>query len=137
MKKNLLTFLFVVAFLCGGALVVSAKNSSPSANSVAVSKRLSVAKTISNKTKALKARCEVGRGCGAELAMLFLWNTLYESVCAPDYITGCSPLLENALTGVGTRYEECLNNPARSSVRNIDRNMDRNKIQKPRDVTSE
>jgi hypothetical protein len=53
MKKNLLTLMFIVTFLCFGATFASAKTSSPTKNSVNVS-----AKAMSIKIKALKAKCK-------------------------------------------------------------------------------
>lgn len=131
MMKNLLSFLFVIAFLCCGALAVSAKTSSSPANSVAVSKRVLVANTKAN---SLKTRCKIGIGCSQELSILMAINAVYEYNCAPDYVTGCSPTLESMLTGAGDVYESCLSSPFLS--KNTDRTMDRNKTEKSRDVTS-
>lgn len=132
MMKNLLSFLFVIAFLFGGALAVSAKTSSSPANSVAVSKRVSVANTKAN---SFNARCKVESGCGTDLAVLLLWNAIYEYQCPPPYEASCAPGTAQALINAGIAYETCLNSPFLS--KNIDRKMDRNKIAKPRDVVSE
>jgi hypothetical protein len=131
MKKILLSFLFVIAFLCGSALVVSAKTTSSPANSVAVSKKVLVAKT---KAKSLKASCEVNSGCAGELLVLLFWNSVYEYYCAPDYLASCESGTANAVINAGYAYEQCLANPILS--KNTDRTMDRNKTVKLRDVTS-
>lgn len=132
MKKNLLSFLFVIAFLCGGALAVSAKTSSSPANSVAVSKKVLVANT---KAKSLKVKCKPVTGCGGELLLLLTVNSIYESACAPDYLASCSPGLASYLQGAGMAYEACMSNPLLS--KNTDKTMDRNKTEKSQDVTSE
>lgn len=133
MMKNLLSFLFVIAFLCGGALVVSAKTSSSPANSVMVSKRLSPAKIISNKIVALKARCGVD-DCGHELQLLLNINDIYEQACPPPYYASCEPDLANAVIRAGNDYEQCLNSPL--NAKNIDTTVDRNKAIKPHDINS-
>lgn len=130
MKKNLLTLMFVVALLCGSALVVSAKTSSSPANSVAVSKKVSVANT---KAKSLEARCKANSACGEELFVLLFWNAVYEYYCAPDYSVSCEQGTANAVINAGYAYEQCLNNPLLS--KNTDRTMDRNKTVKFRDTT--
>lgn len=125
MKKNFLTLMFVVAFLFGSALVVSAKSaktSSSPANSVAVSKKVLLAKTKAN---SLKVECKSEQMCASELALLLAYNALYEYNCAPDYIVGCSPTLEYLLIGAGMAYEHCISYPHMS--KNTDRTMDRNK----------
>lgn len=124
MKKNLLTLMFVIAFICVGVSVASAKNASSLGNSVAVSKRLSPAKIISNKIKALKARCGVD-DCGHELSLLLNINDIYEDACAPDYIVGCDSGLEAAVIKAGEDYEACLNSGPVS--KNLDKTMNRNK----------
>lgn len=131
MKKNLLTLMFVIAIICVGSSVASAKKHSSPANSVAGAKKLLAANTRAN---SLRAGCNVRRTCGAELAMLFFWNGLYESSCAPNYVVGCSQFLENQVIGAGMAYEACLNNPL--SSKNIDSNIDRNKAEKPQNVMS-
>lgn len=132
MKKNLLTFLFVVAFLCGSALVVSARNSSSPTNSVAVTKTLLVAKI---KAKLLKARCEDETGCGSELRLLLGLNALYEERCASGgYSASCETELATYLIRAGELFEQCLD--MRNVAKNIDGTIDRNKREKPRDVKS-
>lgn len=130
MKKNLLTFLFVIVLVCAGALVVSAKNTSSSANSVAVSKRVLVANT---KAKSLEARCENNR-CGFELRVLLELNAYYEQSCAPLYLGSCEPRLADAVIQAGDEFEQCLDD--RLLAKNIDRTIDRNKREKSRDVKS-
>lgn len=131
MKKNLLTFLFVMVFVCGGALVVSAKNTSSPANSVAVSKNL-----LSSKDKAkelykarvlansLKNKCGGGGGCGNELAFLIISNDIYSSYCAEGgYQVGCAPVLEGVLLFAAAAYEACIS----GFTSNIDKEVNRNK----------
>jgi ABC-type transporter MlaC component len=85
MKKNLLTLMFVVTFLCFGATFASAKTSSPIENSVNTS-----AKAMSIKIKALKAKCK--QDCGFELQNLQNINDIYESYCAAGgYQSSCQP----------------------------------------------
>lgn len=132
MKKNLLTFLFVIAFICVGVSAASAKDSSSLGNSVAVSKRLSVAKTISDKIKSLKARCAAG-DCQLELDILLKINDVYGELCAPRYSGGCASDLERLLIRVADDYERCYYG---NFAKNMDRDMDRNKIEKPRDIMS-
>lgn len=133
MKKNLLTLMFVIAFICVGVSVASAKNYSSPENSVAVSKRLSPAKIISNEIKGLKARCGL-QDCGIELQLLLNINDIYEQACPPPYYASCEPGLAGAVISAGNDYENCLNSPY--SSKNTDGTMDRNKTAKPRDVTS-
>lgn len=129
MKKNLLTLMFVIAFICIGVSVASAKNSSSPGNSVAVSKRLSPAKTISNKIKALKAKCGVADPCAAQLADLVDANFFYEIQCADGgYLVGCAPRDEAYLLQCADRYELCLWYNGYS--KNIDKTMARNKRQR-------
>lgn len=130
MKKNLLTFLFVVAFLCGGALAVSAKNTLLPANSVAVSKS---AKKVSKEIKSLKANCKFD-DCGYELQFLLDVNDFYNQQCAPNYYSSCEPDLANALIRAGNDYEACLDSPYQS--KKVDRNMDRKKIEQHQAVLS-
>ena len=130
MMKNLLSFLFVIAFLFGGALAVSAKTSSSPANSVAVSKRVLV---VMAKANSLKTRCKFD-DCGIELQLLLNINDIYEQACPPPYYASCEPGLASALITAGNDYERCLNSPLNS--KNTDETMDRNKTAKPRDVTS-
>lgn len=131
MKKNLLSFLFVIAFLCSGALVVSAKNTSSSANSVAVSKNVLVAKTKAN---SLEARCKVEVPCSGELTVLLLVNSLYESYCAEGgYQVSCAPFVAGALIDAGNAYQGCMDV---FLSKNTDRTVDRKKTEKSRDVTS-
>lgn len=131
MMKNLLSFLFVIAFLFGGALAVSAEPSASPANSVAVSKRVLFAKTKAN---SLKTRCKSG-DCSGELADLLFWNSIYEYSCAPDYLVSCSPILAGVLVGAGAVYEGCLNAHNMSMLKDTDRTMDRNKTERFRNVT--
>ena len=143
MKKNLLTFLFMVVLVCAGALVVSAKNTSSSANSALVSKDVLVAKTKVNSkelTKAralansLKARCKVDIPCSGELTMLLLLNSAYESYCGSGgYQVSCAPFLADMLIAAGGAYEGCMNV---YYSKNTDRTIDRKKTEKSRDVTS-
>ena len=132
MKKNLLTFLFLIAFICVGVSVASAKNSSSPGKSVVVSKKVLVAKT---KAASLKIRCESSGDCAAQLRDLLFFNAIYEYWCAPSYASGCAPIAEGVLIGAGAAYEYCLNANA-SVLKNKDRNMVRNKTEKSRDVTS-
>ncbi len=129
MKKNLLTFVFVIAFLCGGALAVSAKTASSSGNSVAVSKRISPAKTISNKIKALEAKCAMVP-CESQLIDLIDANAYYEILCGgTGYPVGCGGLAEQYLLERAAVYELCLWWNGYS--KNIDKTKDRNKRQGP------
>ena len=108
MKKHLLTFLFVIVFICVGVSVASAKNSSAPGNSVAVSKSLSPARTISNKIKGLKSKCAVVP-CAAQLDALLEANFFYEIACASGgYQVGCSPGDEAYLLQTASIYELCL-----------------------------
>ena len=120
----------MIAFLCGGALAVSAKNSSSLGNSVAVSKRLSPAKIISNKIKALEAKCKA-MACEYELQELLFNNMLYENQCAAGgYQAGCAPVAELILLQSAAEWEECMYWSGGFNVKNIDKNMDRNKRQR-------
>ena len=124
MKKNLLTFLFVIAFICVGVSFASAKNSSSTGNSIAVSKRLSPAKTISNKIKALEAKCRLVP-CQSQLQDLLEANFFYEIQCAGGgYQLGCGD--EAYLLQTADIYELCLwwNG---YSLKNTDKKMDRDK----------
>lgn len=116
--------MFVIAFICVGVSVTSAKNSSSSENSVNVSKRLLAANPISNK---IKARCKAD-DCGQELSELQNINDIYEGACAPNYLGSCEPGLAGAVIRAGERYEACLNSPYQA--KNIDRTMDRKNIEK-------
>ncbi len=108
MKKNLLTFLFLIAFICVGVSVASAKNSSSSGNLVAMSKRLSPAKAISNKIKALEAKCRLVP-CQSQLQDLLEANFFYGIWCADGgYQVGCSPAEEAYLIQTAEIYEFCL-----------------------------
>jgi hypothetical protein len=131
MKKNLLTLMFVIAFICVGVSVASAKNASSSANSVAVSKKVLVSKTKAN---SLKAICMVA-DCGHELQLLLNINDIYEQACPPPYSASCEPDLANAVIRAGNDYEQCLNSPP-YNAKNIDRTVNRNKAIKPQDVKS-
>lgn len=131
MKKNLLTLMFVIAFICVGVSVASAKSSSSLGNSVAGSKKVLVANT---KAKSLKVKCMPEAACADELAVLLAVNAVYEYNCAPNYVVGCSSTLENMLIGAGMNYENCLLNSINS--KNTDRTINRNKTVKSRDVTS-
>ena len=127
MKKNLLTFMFVIAFLCGGALAVSAKTFSSSGNSVAVSKRLSVAKNTSIKNKGLKAKC---MACQYELENLVTNNAVYEAACASGgYQNDCAPVARLLLLQSAEDYEECIYWDLYFNGKNIDKTKDRNKKQ--------
>jgi hypothetical protein len=122
MKKNLLTLMFVVTFLCFGATFASAKNSSPTKNSVNVS-----AKAVSTKIKALTAKCKFDE-CGYELSVLVGANDLYEYYCAAGgYQGSCQSQLASRLIQLGNEYVACLNG---NQAKNTDRTMDRNKIEK-------
>lgn len=131
MKKNLLTLMFVIAFVCVGVSVASAKNSSSPRNSVAVSKKILVAKTKAN---SLKARCNVLIPCSGELTVLLLVNSLYESYCASgNYQVSCAPFLAGALIDAGNAYQGCMDV---FISKNIDRKIDRKKTEKSRNATS-
>lgn len=126
MKKNLLTLMFVIAFICVGVSVASAKNASSLGNSVAVSKKLSPAKTISNKIKALEAICNGMVPCAAQLDWLLQVNQIYEFDCAAGgFQVGCSPDAERDLIEAANIYELCL--WWNGHMKNIDKTKDRNK----------
>lgn len=131
MKKNLLVFLFVITFMCVGASVVSAKTPASSETPNSMSKRLLVAKAFSNKIKALKAKCNVAAPCQQQLDNLIAINTIYDDACGPDYPLGCEPSIERSLREAATAYERCLNGELELS-KNIDRTMDRKKVEKSR-----
>jgi hypothetical protein len=119
MKKNLLTLMFVLAFICVGVSVASAKNSSSSKNSVSESKA-----TV-NKIKALRAVCNTD--CGQLLAELQTLNENYEASCAPTYFWLCQRATADTLIDMGNEYNaNCANYPV--SVTNVDRNINRNKL---------
>ncbi len=105
MKKNLLTFLFVVAFLCCGTLVASAKTSLSSMNSAELSK---AARTISNNIEALAAKCQVGMDCEGELHALREANKRYLLECSPPYDASCAPRWARQLIVAGEQYDECV-----------------------------
>jgi hypothetical protein len=109
MKKNLLTLMFVVTFLCFGATFASAKTSSPTKNSANVSKKTSAAKAISNKIEALKAKCKANVPCQSQLQDLLEANFFYGIACADGgYQVGCSPIDEAYLIQTASIYELCL-----------------------------
>lgn len=131
MKKNLLTFLFVIAFICVGVSVASAKNTSSTEKPVAVSKKLSPAKIISNKIKALEAKCGTTMTpCASQLQDLINANFFYEIQCAPNFLVGCAPGEEANLLRAAAIYEGCLWWNGYNS-KNIDKTKDRNKKQEP------
>ena len=136
MKKNLLTFLFVIAFVCVGTLVVSAKTPSSSENSANVSKRLVAVKTFSNKTKAVKAKCNAAP-CDGLRDNLIALNTIYDNACGPAYLSGCEPDLAGDLQRAGGAYENCLNGGSPELAVKTDRAIDRNKSVKSRVLSSE
>lgn len=127
MKKNLLTFLFVAAFLCCGTLVASAKTTSSSGNSVAVSE---AARIISRNIEALAAKCQVGFDCEAQLAALIAANNAYLAAC-PNMESGCGVDEANALIAAGDAYNACVGYvPEGGGVSKIiDKMKDRNKNQ--------
>lgn len=126
MKKNLLTLMFIIAFICVGVSVASAKNSSSLGNSVAVSKRLSPAKI-----KALEAKCGPLMACDYELQELLFNNMLYENQCAAGgYQVGCAPIATLILLQSAADWEDCMIRSGGFNSKNIDKNMDRNKRQR-------
>ena len=126
MKKNLLTLMFVIAFICVGVTVASAKNTSSSANSSSVSKKLSVAK---GKIKSLKANCKGLQLCDSILNDVILWNGIYNFWCAPDYLSSCAPWVADTLIDLGNAWASCMN-----LSKNTDKTIDRNKTEKFRNV---
>lgn len=126
MKKILLAFVFSVALLCGGALVVSAKNTSRTANSVGVSKNLLVVKNIFSKIKTLKARCESDE-CKQQFEVLDTTNVLYAALCGPEYKVGCAPVVEKQLLDAARDFERCY---YRNMAKNTDRKIDRIKFRR-------
>jgi hypothetical protein len=127
MKKNLLTLMFIVTFLCFGATFASAKTSSASGNSVSASKKLSPAKNISNKINALKAKCAM-QVCASQLDDLIDAANHYEIICGgTGYPVGCGGAWETYLINAAAIYELCLayNSYLRT---NTDKKMDRNTV---------
>ena len=110
MKKNLLMLVFVIAFVCVGVSVASAKNSASPGNSVAVSKKLSPAKIISIRIKALEAKCGAAViPCASQLQDLIQANYFYENGCAAGgYQASCLPNEAAYLIQLGGIYEACL-----------------------------
>jgi hypothetical protein len=129
MKKNLLTFMFVVALLGFGVSVASAKNSSTTGNTVTVSKKSIAAKAISKKIKTLTAKCKV-HDCGIELQNLMNINDLYEAACAPNYLVGCSSQLESAVIAAGNSFQACLNEELQAKKVDQTKNRYKNKLEK-------
>lgn len=125
MRKNLLTLMFVIAFICVGVSVASAKDTSSPENSVAESKGLSPAKIISNKINALEAKCEGAQPCASQLQALLEANFFYEIQCAPNYLVGCAPGEEANLLHAANIYELCL--WWNGHMKNIDKTRDWNK----------
>ena len=124
MKKNLLALMFVIAFICIGVSVASAKTSSSPRNSVAVSKRLSPAKI-----KDFKAKC---MACESELLDLQIANWLYEVNCAAGgYQSTCNPAGAQVLIAAGNDFEECLYWSGALNSKNIDKTMDWKRKQRP------
>ncbi len=128
MKKNLLTLVFVITFLCFGATFASAKTSSSTENSTTVSKKISAAKAISKKIKALEAKCATGP-CANELYDLIDANNTYIILCASsNYPVGCGGQQEVYLLQTAEAYENCLMWNY-ISLKNTDKKMNRNKWQ--------
>ena len=123
MQKSLITIIFVMAFVCGGVLVVSAKNSSPSNNSASVAKK---AKAIANKIKAIKARCTTD--CVELLETLLSVNEDYEAACAPVYFWLCQRDLADLLVDIGNEYNDNCANYLPIIAKNTDRSINRNKL---------
>jgi hypothetical protein len=129
MKKNLLTFMFVVALLGVGVSAVSAKTDVSSGNSATVSKKPSAAKVISNKINALKAKCTAGP-CADELYDLIDANANYLILCSgTGFPVGCGGLAEIYLLQTAEAFEMCIQIYGGNSSKHTDKKMDRSRMQ--------
>lgn len=132
MQKTILTFIFLVAFICAGNSLASAKSPASQERSISASKRATVA---NKRTKVLKLKCKTDAPCLGEWAVLMAANAAYEYACAPEYLSSCAPELAWYLEGAGMAYEFCLNNPY--EARNSDNARDRDKLERSRVVAAE
>jgi hypothetical protein len=138
MKKNILTFLFVVALMCVGAGVSEAKTPVSLENSNKLLKKSAIKVMVSNTIKAIKEKCNSKLAdCEAELAALLEINAAWEETCYNvSNPPGVCWWLEWALVDTGDRYNHCvdpINYPVAKNKEILDR---RKRLIKKTDTTS-